>query len=79
MMLLKTCHPGQHKGDSAVTSKFEEINEAYKVLINPDKRLKYDLTGKYEIDEYILWECLARFKGMIVTCNELGISHTPIC
>ncbi|KAG8497129.1 hypothetical protein CXB51_008389 [Gossypium anomalum] len=69
-------HPDKHKGDSAVTAKFQEINEAYNVLIDPDKRFEYDLTGIYEIDKYTLREYLARFKGMILTCNGLGISHT---
>ncbi|KAK8628024.1 hypothetical protein V6N13_063736 [Hibiscus sabdariffa] len=69
-------HPDKHKGDSAVTAKFQEINEAYNVLINPEKRFEYDLTGIYEIDKYTLREYLARFKGMILTCNGLGISHT---
>ncbi|KAK8593848.1 hypothetical protein V6N12_045921 [Hibiscus sabdariffa] len=69
-------HPDKHKGDSAVTAKFQEINEAYNVLIDPEKRFEYDLTGIYEIDKYTLREYLARFKGMILTCNGLGISHT---
>ncbi|CAA2963336.1 uncharacterized protein LOC111388338 isoform X2 [Olea europaea var. sylvestris] len=71
-------HPDKHGGDSAVTEKFQEINEAYKVLSDPDKRLDYDLNGNYEIDKYTLREYLSRFKGMILTCNGLGISHTSI-
>ncbi|XP_031265401.1 uncharacterized protein LOC116123811 [Pistacia vera] len=71
-------HPDKHNGDSAVTEKFQEINEAYKVLSDPDKRLEYDFTGIYEIDKYTLREYLARFKGMILTCNGLGISQPSI-
>ncbi|GAY43251.1 hypothetical protein CUMW_073060 [Citrus unshiu] len=71
-------HPDKHNGDSAVTAKFQEINEAYTVLSDPDKRLDYDFTGIYEIDKYTLREYLARFKGMILTCNGLGISHTSM-
>ncbi|XP_021899631.1 uncharacterized protein LOC110815955 isoform X1 [Carica papaya] len=87
-------HPDKHKGDRAVTAKFQEINEAYSestsvwytkmishytfVLSDPTKRFEYDLTGIYEIDKYTLREYLARFKGMILTCNGLGISHTSI-
>lgn len=71
-------HPDKHKGDNAVTEKFQLINEAYKVLSDPAKRLDYDLTGNYEIDKYTLREYLTRFKGMILTCNGLGISHTSI-
>ncbi|XP_015878536.3 uncharacterized protein LOC107414847 isoform X2 [Ziziphus jujuba] len=68
-------HPDKHMGDSNVTSKFQEISEAYKVLIDPAKRIEYDLTGIYEIDKYSLREYLGRFKGMILTCNGLGIDH----
>lgn len=71
-------HPDKQKGDNAVTEKFQLINEAYKVLSDPAKRLDYDLTGNYEIDKYTLREYLTRFKGMILTCNGLGISHTSI-
>ncbi|KAL0299834.1 UNVERIFIED_CONTAM: DnaJsubfamily B member 14 [Sesamum radiatum] len=48
------------------------------LLSDPDKRLEYDLNGNYEIDKYTLREYLSRFKGMILTCNGLGISHTSI-
>ncbi|KAL3713960.1 hypothetical protein ACJRO7_005990 [Eucalyptus globulus] len=68
-------HPDKHKDDGAVTSKFQEINEAYSVLSDPVKRFDYDLTGIYEIEKYTLREYLARFKGMILTCNGLGIGH----
>ncbi|OAY41782.1 dnAJ-like protein slr0093 [Manihot esculenta] len=71
-------HPDKHRGDSTVTAKFQEINEAYKVLSDPAKRSDYDLTGIYEIDKYTLREYLARFKGMILTCNGLGIGHTSM-
>ncbi|KAL5724385.1 hypothetical protein ACHQM5_007656 [Ranunculus cassubicifolius] len=71
-------HPDKHKGDYAVTAKFQEINEAYRVLSDPVKRLDYDLNGNYEIDRYTLGEYLTRFKGMILTCNGLGIDHASV-
>ncbi|CAF1697606.1 unnamed protein product [Brassica napus] len=69
-------HPDKHKGDSAATERFIEINDAYNVLMDPDARFEYDLTGIYEIHKYTLREYLARFKGMILTCNGLGISQS---
>ncbi|KAL2921461.1 Chaperone protein DnaJ [Bienertia sinuspersici] len=71
-------HPDKHKGDSAITAKFQEINEAYRVLSDPTKRLEYDLSGNIEIDKYTLREYLARFKGMILTPNGLGINHSSL-
>ncbi|KAJ6744124.1 CHAPERONE DNAJ-DOMAIN SUPERFAMILY PROTEIN, partial [Salix purpurea] len=80
-------HPDKHKGDDAVTTKFQEINEAYNgkkpgksslSFWDPDKRFDYDITGIYEIDKYTLREYLTRFKGMILTCNGLGIGNTSI-
>ncbi|CAF2119934.1 unnamed protein product [Brassica napus] len=69
-------HPDKHKGDTAAAEKFIEINDAYNVLMDPDARFEYDLTGIYEIHKYTLREYLARFKGMILTCNGLGISQS---
>ncbi|KAG1354292.1 chaperone protein DnaJ-like [Cocos nucifera] len=70
-------HPDKNKGDSSVMAKFQEINEAYKVLSDPAKRLDCDASGAYEINGYTLREYLTRFKGMILTCNGLGINHMP--
>ncbi|XP_058764816.1 uncharacterized protein LOC131638280 isoform X1 [Vicia villosa] len=68
-------HPDKHIDDTSVTAQFQQINEAYTVLSDPVKRLDYDLTGACVIDKYSLQEYLARFKGMILTCNGLGINH----
>ncbi|PIA39970.1 hypothetical protein AQUCO_02600428v1 [Aquilegia coerulea] len=73
-------HPDKHKGNHTVTAnaKFQEINEAYRVLSDPAMRLDYDITGNYAIDRYTLGEYLNRFKGMILTCNGLGIDHASL-
>jgi len=38
-------HPDKNKSDSNASDKFREISEAYQVLIDKDKRKRYDLTG----------------------------------
>ena len=43
--LARKWHPDVNPGDKAAESKFKEINEAYKVLGDSDKRKKYDELG----------------------------------
>ncbi len=43
--LARTHHPDVNPGNAASEEKFKEINEAYSVLSDSDKRKKYDLYG----------------------------------
>ncbi len=43
--LSKKWHPDKHKGDKDAEAKFKEINEAYEVLGNENRRKQYDTFG----------------------------------
>ncbi len=43
--LAKKYHPDMNPGDAEAEQKFKEVNEAYSVLSDPDKKAKYDQYG----------------------------------
>lgn len=54
--LAQQYHPDRNPGDKTAEQKFKEINEAYTVLSDADKRSKYDRFGSQ-------WEQFARAGG----------------
>jgi len=48
--LAKKYHPDMNPGDKTAEAKFKEVNEAYEVLSDPDKKAKYDQFGHAGVD-----------------------------
>ena len=48
--LAKENHPDLHPGDKACEERFKEINEAYEILSDPDKKARYDQYGAAAFD-----------------------------
>ncbi|MGN0585957.1 MAG: molecular chaperone DnaJ [Oscillospiraceae bacterium] len=48
--LAKKYHPDLHPGDKEAEEKFKEVNEAYEVLSDEDKKSRYDQFGHAGVD-----------------------------
>ena len=70
--LAQQCHPDRNPGDKSAEAKFKEINEAYTVLSDADKRAKYDKFGAQ-------WEQYARAGGQAqdFDWSQMGGGRAP--
>ena len=48
--LAKKYHPDLNPDDKEAETKFKEVNEAYEILSDPDKKSKYDRFGHAGVD-----------------------------
>ncbi|XP_076901049.1 uncharacterized protein LOC143555362 [Bidens hawaiensis] len=71
-------HPDKKKGEDSATSKFQEINEAYQVLCDPIRKEEYDRKGMLYLYDYNIVDYLNRYKGLILTCNGLGMKTSSL-
>ncbi len=58
--LSKKFHPDKNDGDPFFENKFKEINEAYEVLSNPEKRTAYNATYKFNQNQQQAQETFKR-------------------
>jgi curved DNA-binding protein CbpA len=68
--LARQWHPDRHKGDDFAKRRFQQIQEAYEVLIDSRSRQTYDLRLVHllNVEDY-----LERFKELILTASGLDM------
>ena len=76
--LARRYHPDVNPGDKKSEEKFKEINEAYEVLSDSDKRTKYDTLGPNWQDQFGYSSGTGRrtsnFRGSSTNYNASGFS-----
>ncbi len=66
-------HPDHTKDDKAAEAQFKEINEAYAVLSDPEKRQKYDTYGSADFQQRYSQEDIFRNFDVNQILREFGL------